>query len=304
MAIATARMQINGTWYNLTKNSGTGKWEGTVTAPNTTSFHLGGGYYPITVEATNTAGTKTTVTSADPTVGNSLRLVVKERVKPVASITSPSAGAYLANNQAPISFTLRDETGGSGVKLDTLVLAVDGATYGSTSPGMVCTAVTGGFNCVYTRPTALTDGSHTVTLNVQDNDGNTAVAASVTYTIDTVPPILNITSPMDGLITATAAQMVAGTTNDATSSAVTVTITLNGVDQGAVSIGGGAFSKAVTLAEGENTIVVTSTDLAGKSTTATITATLDTTAPVIGSVSISPNPADAGATLIIGVEVG
>lgn len=304
MAIASARVQINGTWYNLALNSATGKWEGSVTAPSATSFHLTGGYYPVTVEATNQAGTKTTVTSADPAIGGSLRLVVKERVKPVVSITGPSAGAYLANNQQPVTFTLRDETGGSGVKLDTLAFVLDGTTYKSTASGMVCTAVTGGYDCTYTPPAALSDGSHTVSITVEDNDGNTSVAAAVSFTVDTVPPVLNLTSPVDGLITATPVQTVAGATNDATSSPVIVTISLNGVDQGAISVGeDGSFSKGITLSEGGNTIVITSTDKAGKATSVTLSAVLDTSSPVIGNIGISPNPADAGASLVISIEV-
>lgn len=304
MAIASARVQINGTWHNLTKNSATGKWEATITAPPATSFHLSGGYYPVTVEATNQAGTKTMATTADPTVGNSLKLVVKERVKPVAAITGPSAGAYLGNNQQPITFTLRDETGGSGVKLDTLVFTLDGTALGSTAAGMTCAAVTDGYDCTYTPPAALADGAHTVSITVQDNDGNTSVPASVSFTVDTVPPVLNLTSPADGLITATPAQTIAGMTNDATSSPVAVTITLNGTDQGAVSVGAdGSFSKGVVLSEGENVITVTSTDKAGKTTAVTLNAVLDTTSPVIGSVGIAPNPADAGASLVITIEV-
>jgi len=152
-------------------------------------------------------------------------------------------------------------------------------------------------------PAALSDGAHTVTINVSDNDGNAATQASKTYTVDTVPPVLNVTNPSDGFITNTAAMMVHGSTNDETSSPVTVTIKLNGVDQGAVSITNGNFSKSITLANGSNTIVVTSKDAAGRETVVTITGTLDTSAPVISSVTIVPNPVDAGATMVISVEV-
>ena len=97
---------------------------------------------------------------------------------------------------------------------------------------------------------------------------------------------------------------VAGTTNDATSSPVTVSISLNGADQGAVTVGSnGSFSKSVTLADGENTIVVTATDQAGLSTSVTIHATLDTSVPVIQSATITPNPVDAGATMVISVVI-
>lgn len=304
MAIKTARIQVNGAWYDLTKNEVSGKWEGTVTAPSATSFHLEGGYYPVTVEAANEAGTRTTVTCTDGVVGPSLRLVVREKVRPTVSVVSPSAGAYLANNQTPVVFQLRDETGGSGVKLSTLAFTLDGTTMGSTAAGLVCTAVAGGYDCVYTPTEVLSDGAHTVGITAEDNDGNVSVGASFGFTIDTVPPVLNLTGMADGLITATAAQVVSGVTNDVTSSSVTVAIVLNGADQGPVSIAAdGAFSKSITLAEGENTVAVTSTDRAGKATAVTLTAVLDTTRPVISAVTIAPNPADAGASILLSVEI-
>lgn len=305
MAISTVKVQINGTWYDLTYNSSSGKYEKTITAPNTTSYNVNGGhYYPVTVQVTNTAGTIKTVNDADATLGNSLKLTVKEKIKPTITITSPGASSYVTNNKQPIVFQLRDEAGGSGVNLTTLALKIDGGTaFGSASTGMVCTAVTNGYDCTYTPQTALSDGAHTITINVTDYDGNTATQASRTYTVDTVPPVLNVTNPANSFITNTAAMVVQGTTNDATSSPVTVTIKLNNVDQGTVTVSSGSFSKSVTLSEGTNTIVVTSTDAAGRATTVTITGTLDTSVPQISSVTITPNPVDAGATMVIAVAV-
>lgn len=304
MAIASVQAYLNGTWYNLTYNSSTGKYEATLTAPGSTSYNQPGNVYAMQVKAANTAGTVTTVDTTDSTVGNALKLRVLETVKPTISITSPGASSYVTNNKQPIVFQLRDESGGSGVKLSSLALKIDGgAAIGSGSAGMVCNAVTNGYDCTYTPQAALADGSHTVTINVSDNDGNAATQASRAYTVDTVPPVLNVTSPANGFLTNSAALVVQGTTNDATSSSVTVTIKLNGVDQGTVTVTGGAFSKALTLANGSNTIVVTATDAAGKASTVTLTGTLDTTVPVISSVSITPNPADTGATMIIRVEV-
>lgn len=305
MAINTVRVQVNGTFHDLVWNGATSKYEKTITAPNITSYNQNAGhYYPVTVEATNTAGTKTTANDSTPTIGTSLKLLVKEKVKPTIAITSPGAGAYVINSKQPIVFQLRDEVNGSGIDLSKLVLKIDGgAAIGNGSPGMVCTAVTNGYDCTYTPPTALSDGAHTVTINASDYDGNTATQASRTYTVDTVPPILNITSPSDSFITNAAALVVQGSTNDVTSSAVTITIKLNGVDQGAVPVTSGNFSKSITLANGSNTIIVTATDSAGKVTETTITGTLDTSSPVISAVTIVPNPVDAGATMVISVTV-
>ena len=126
------------------------------------------------VKATNTAGTSVTVDTTDATVGNSLKLRVKETVKPTINITSPGSGSYVTNNRQPIVFQLRDEAGGSGIKITSLALKIDGgAAVGNGSSGMVCAAVTNGYDCTYTPPSALSDGAHTVTINVSDNDDNT-----------------------------------------------------------------------------------------------------------------------------------
>lgn len=299
MAISQVRAKVNGTWYTLTLNSGTGKYEASITAPGATSYNQSGGYYNVTVEATNTAGTKGT---ADGSTLNGLRLVVKEKVAPVITILSPSSGAYVTNSKQPVVFTVVDEAGGSGIDLNTLVVKQDGTAVASGT--IKTTAITNGYSVTYTPASALSDGSHTVTVDIKDHDGNTATHKSTTYKVDTVPPTLNITAPAEGFITATASLNIVGKTNDATSSPVSVTIKLNGTDQGSVTVGSdGAFSKSVTLTEGSNTIVVTATDAAGKTSSVTRTVTLDTSVPKVVSATITPNPVDAGATMIISVEI-
>lgn len=299
MAIKTVQAIINGQTYNLTKNASTGKWEATLTAPGKTSYNLTGGYYNVTVKATNDAGTTGT---ADAATLNGLKLVVKETVAPVITIVSPSEGAYVSNSKQPVVFTVVDETDGSGVDLSTLVVKQDGTAVASSA--ITSTPITNGYQVTYTPAAALSDGSHTVTIDCKDHDGNSAVQKSTTYKVDTVPPVLNITAPVAGLVTASSALTIAGTTNDATSSPVTIAVKLNGVDQGAVSVAAnGNFTKSVTLAEGENTIVVTATDAAGQTTTVTRTVTLDTSVPVIKSATIVPNPVDTGATMVISVTI-
>ena len=76
MAVQQVRAQINGVWHALTYNGTTGKYEKTITAPTITSYNQSGGYYPVTVEATDDHGNKTIDTSAS---------TVKE-TKPVINI--------------------------------------------------------------------------------------------------------------------------------------------------------------------------------------------------------------------------
>lgn len=299
MAIKTVKATINGQTYDLTLNSASGKWEATITAPGKTSYNLAGGYYNVSVEATNEAGTKG---SADASTVDGLKLVVKETVAPVITIVSPTAGAYVANSKQPVVFNITDETGGSGVDISTLVVKQDGTAVAAAN--ITHTAIANGYSVTYTPSAALRDGSHTVTINCKDHDGNAAAEKSTTYTVDTVPPTLNVTSPADGLITAASSVTVAGTTNDATSSPVVITISLNGTDQGAIPVGtGGTFSKVVTLKKGSNTIVVKAKDAAGKESSVTRTVTLDTSVPKITAATITPNPVDTGKTMVISVTI-
>ena len=299
MAIASVTATINGQSYTLALNSSTGKYEATITAPGATSYNLDGGYYNVSVKAVNDAGTSAT---ADGSTLVGLRLVVKETVAPVITILSPSSGAYVTNSQQPVVFTVTDETGGSGVNLDSVTVTLDSTAAAAST--LSNTKITNGYSFTYTPASALSDGAHTVQVTASDNDGNAATAKSTTFTVDTVPPTLNVTSPADGLITNSASLNVVGSTNDATSSPVNVAITLNSVDQGAVTVASdGSFTKSVTLAEGNNTLIVTATDAAGKTSSITRTVKLDTSVPVITDASITPNPADTGATVIISVTI-
>ena len=301
MAIKTVQAVVNGQTYTLTLNSSSGKYEATITAPSKSSYNLTGHYYPVTVKATDDAGNSTTVTTSDTTLGSSLQLKVKEKVAPIITITSPTAGAYITSNKPVIKWKVTDED--SGVNASTIGVTIDSGSK-ITGDSITKTAVTGGYECTYTPGTALSDGSHTIRIDASDNDGNAATQKSVTFKIDTVPPTLSVTAPVNGLVTNNSAVTVTGTTNDATSSPVKVTIKLNSGAAEAVTVGAdGSFSKALTLVAGSNTIVVVATDSAGKSTTVTRTVTLDTTAPVIKSVTLTPNPVDAGKTFVISVEV-
>ena len=313
MAIKTVQATINGQTYTLTLNSTSGKYEATVTAPSKSSYNQSGHYYGVTVKATDVAGNITTKDAADATLGKSLRLQVKEKVAPIIAITAPTVGTYLTNNKPTITWKVTDAD--SGVNPATIGITIDSETK-ITGDSIAKTAITEGYQCTYTPTTALSDGSHTIKLDASDYDGNAAATSSTSFKVDTVPPVLTLSSPTDKLVTNQSACTVKGTTNDATSSPVTVTVKLNSgaaeavtvkLNSGAaeaVTVGSdGRFSKALTLAEGTNTIIVVAKDGAGKTTTVTRTVTLNTVAPTIKSVTITPNPVDCGKTFVISVEV-
>ena len=294
MSVQSVKATINGQEVVLTLNSSTGKYEATVTAPGKSSFNKDGGYYAVSITATDDAGNSTTVDATDSQLGENLRLVVKEKVAPVITITGPTGGAYLTNSKPSITWTVTDDD--SGVNADSISITIDGNVI---TDGITKNLANGVYTCSYTPATALGDGAHTIAVNAKDNDGNSAVEKTVAFTVDTVPPALTVTNPVDGLITNAGTVTISGTTNDSTSSPVTLTI--NGVDVEVSS--DGKFSHVFTLTEGENTITVVATDAAGKSTTVVRTVTKDSGAPVFKSVTITPNPVDAGKTYIISVSV-
>lgn len=305
MAIKIVKAVINGNEYNLSFNSGTGKWEATIPAPTGSSFNQEGGKYNVQLTAVNDADTSSTIDRSDVEFGDILALKVLEKQPPVIVITSPGIDAFMPTATPTIKFKITDDTigsgGDSGINLSSLILKVDNTTV--TSANITINPVNGGYECEYIS-NALADGTHTITIDVSDNDGNAATPASVSFSVDTVPPALNITEPADGLITNTPDLTIVGETNDSSNTKVKVEILLNGVSQGDVTVDeSGNFSKTIKLAVGSNEIVITSTDSSGKVSTVTRTVVLDVSVPVFKVVSLTPNPVDAGATLTLTVEV-
>lgn len=296
MAVKTVKASINGQEYNLTYDETSGSYKATITAPSKSSYNNNNGhYYPVSVTATDDAGNSTTVTDTDVTFGDDLKLKVKEKVKPIIAVTYPTASATITSATPTITWTVTDDD--SGIDEATIAIKIDSGTY--VTSGITTTAITKGFNCSYKIPTSLSNGAHSFSLKVSDHDGNVATELVTSFTVDTVPPALTITSPADGLITNKESLTVSGTTNDVTSTPVTVTV--NGAPVTVQS--NGSFTTTVTLKSGSNTITVVATDAAGLKTTITRTVTLDTGAPVFQEISIVPNPVDAGKTYVISVKV-
>jgi RHS repeat-associated protein len=105
---------------------------------------------------------------------------------------------------------------------------------------------------------ALEDGANTVIRSTTDAAGNTGTA-SITVTLDTKPPVVAITSPVNGLLT--------------NHMPVNISWTVDGVSQ--------STQLTQALDEGTNTITRSATDAAGNTGSVAITVTLDTQAPVV-----------------------
>ena len=290
MGVKQVKAVINGVTTVLTLNSSTGKYEATITAPAKSSYKQTGHYYPVSVTAEDLAGNTTTVNDKHSTLGSNLRLTVKEKVAPIIAITSPTSGELTANNKPTITFNVTDED--SGVAASTVIDDKE-------VTGLTNSAISNGYTFTYTVTTALVDGAHTVKVTASDNDGNAAGAKTLTFNVLATAPNLAITSPAEGAYFKAKTVSFAGTTNGAK---LTVKVG-NGTAQN-VTIADGKFSGTFDLAaEGKNVVTFVSTSASGVTTTITRNLYLDTVAPAISAVTITPNPVDAGKTYIISVSV-
>lgn len=295
MAVQSVKVTINNQEYTLTYDGSSQTYKATISAPPTSSYNNNEGhYYPVSVVATDEAGNQKTVNDTDPTLGESCKLRVKETVAPVIVITYPTTSSVVGTNAPVVKWKVTDND--SGVNPDTISIKLDNGAV--ITEGITKSPISGGYECSYT-PTSITDGEHTFHFNASDFDENAATQLSIPFIVDTAPPALSVTSPIDGLKTNKSTVMIEGTTTDPTSGAVSLTVNDVPVDIGP----DGAFSYEYTLSNGENTITIVSTDAAGKKSTVVRHVTLDTVAPVISAITITPNPVDAGETYIISVTV-
>ncbi len=133
-----------------------------------------------------TDGTHTVYVKAYDKAGNSATDYVSfsiDTTKPSISITSPEKGKIADNSSIVIEWTGSD----SGSGIDHYEIKLDDSSWSN-----IGTSTTHNFS-------SLSDGTHIVYVKVYDKAGNTATD-SVSFTIDTKAPLLNIISPVNGAI--------------------------------------------------------------------------------------------------------
>lgn len=290
--------EYKGSRYNATYSEETQSWDVDIPAGAESSYGQPNHTYPITLHAKDAAGNETVMQATDPTYGDQLNIRVLEKTKPTATIVSPTQGSVLGSATQDIVMELQD-AGGSGLNMASVVFKINNI---QVSSGLTWSdGADGKKTCTY-HATNLSDGSNSVSLQVTDNDGNVSDLEEVTFIISTAAPTLNVTSPIEGLLTNSNTVTVAGVAA-AGSDAVTLTeVTINGTP---ADIGeGGAFSEEVSgLADGENTITVIAKDSLGKTTTVIRHITVDTKAPVIRDVEAEATTVDANSTIHITFKV-
>lgn len=306
MSIATVKAVINGQTYNLTLAED-GYYTLSGTAPTESSANLPGGYYGVQIIATDDAGNETTINQDDGTWGTQLRLQAYESTKPTVTITYPSNDSRINTCTPTITAQLRDND--SGIDPATVDLRINnGSKITQGAPGLVLTQVEGGYDLSYAVPDALPEGSTTISIGVSDRDGNAADPVSITCTIAVTAPTISLSSPAEGLVTNQAAVTISGITSDDQLTSVTLTVTVNGHDQGSVTVDGqtGAFSLTANpshMQEGNNTIKVKVVDATGLEAEITRTVTLDTIPPRIVEVIGVTDRVHVGAPFTIRVKV-
>jgi len=181
---------------------------------------------------------------------------------------------FKIDNKAPITVENHAGAVGNGGWLITDVQVTLISMDGGSGVENITYRINGGNWVIYSGGITLSnDGVHTIEYQATDVAGNIEPVKSATISIDKTPPDIVFTSHTDGQVVGVAAQTVKGTTGS------DATLTLN--NEAATVDGNGAFSKALTLTEGENVIKAKAVDAAGHVSEAEIVIILDTSPPTI-----------------------
>ncbi len=264
MSLTRVRVKLNGVWTTLTYNASTGRYEGDVTAPPSTSANLPGGYYVLEAEAVNSEGK---VASISGTALRSLRLVVRETVAPTLALLSPPAG-YINTRRPAVVLTASDEAGGSGIDPGSFAVVLDGH---SQTAGLSTDTAANGVRLAWTPTADLSEGPHTLSISISDRDGNTSTI-NAAYTVDVTPPGLTLSLPDTHRVVDSETIHVAGRAWDGISGPPSVAITVNGVERWRRPAADGwsadpvDFTADIPLDIAGNDIAVTATDGAGLAT--------------------------------------
>ncbi|MCK1704920.1 FecR domain-containing protein, partial [Bradyrhizobium sp. 146] len=237
---------------------------------------------------------------------------------PNANVTTSGSVVFTLDTAAP-TVAITSTGGPVNQASQTITGTVDVADAGAsvtildgTTP--IGTAVVQG-NGSWSTTVSLNNGSNSLTARVSDAAGNTATSSAVVYTLSTTGPTVTETLTVDTGSSATD-HITANPALSGTGLANTVVhLTIGGVlsTTTATTDAQGAWSFLPSgLADGSHTIVASQTDSFGNTGSASLSFTLDTTAPTVAITSAggpvnqasqaitgTVDVADAGATVTI-----
>lgn len=271
----------------------------------------------MSLHAEDLAGNTTEMDYTNPDYGSELEIRVLETTKPSVVILNPTQDAVLGSSTVVLKLQATDY-GGSGLSLSNVVLTVNGVDASAyISPSDWTENEDNGTMEAQTTLTVddeadteiphLTNGINTITVTVQDNDGNVSDEATVAFALATSGPLLEITTPANNLITNGGEINVTGKVKAGSEYTSIASITVNGEAASLVPIddsdGYYSFAYEVTLDLGENTITIVATDSIGKTTTITRNVILDPYAPVIDQVVAEAVTVTVGDTIKVTFRV-
>jgi large repetitive protein len=250
----------------------------------------------------STNGGSTWTSSFTAAQGSNTVLVRQTDV--AGNVSSGTSFSFTLDTTAPSapSISLTSDTGTSNSDHITSNGAVTVA--GVESGATVQYSTNGGSS--WTSSFAVAEGSNNVLVRQTDAAGNTGASSSLSFTLDTTAP----TAPAVALTQDTGSSNSDHITKNG---ALTVSGTESGATVQYSSNGGATWSSSFTAAEGNNTVLVRQTDVAGNAgASSSLSFTLDTTAPSAPAISLTTDTGSSnsdhitnnGALALTGVESG
>ncbi|ECV6812895.1 Ig-like domain repeat protein [Salmonella enterica] len=247
--------------WNVIRKNADGQW--IFDSPNT----LVDGTYTLRVEATDEAGNianKDLVFNIDTNI----------QVPTIALDAGQDTGANTADNITNISrptFTI----GNVDPDVIKVVVTIDGHDYNATKVGA---------GWQFTPGNAIPDGSYNITVTVEDKAGNTATSKPLPVVIDTTAEIESVTlvtdsgdSDVDNITKVDKPQFSIVTADDITHVRVKIDNAANWIELTKGGDGRWIFNVGSALPDGQHTLLVDVTDIAGNVAQETLQFTIDTT---------------------------
>ncbi|EDW2658488.1 non-fimbrial adhesin SiiE [Salmonella enterica] len=247
--------------WNVIRKNADGQW--IFDTPNT----LVDGTYTLRVEATDQAGNianKDLVFNIDTNI----------QVPTIALDAGQDTGANTADNITNISrptFTI----GNVDPDVIKVVVTIDGHDYNATKVGA---------GWQFTPGNAIPDGSYNITVTVEDKAGNTATSKPLPVVIDTTAEIESVTlvtdsgdSDVDNITKVDKPQFSIVTADDITHVRVKIDNAANWIELTKGGDGRWIFNVVSALPDGQHTLLVDVTDIAGNVAQETLQFTIDTT---------------------------